>query len=122
MGHYKKKEYKKRSFDSWLKRNMAYEIQETFDTFDMMDEPIDIIDAEPKITMVDRPLIVKKLREEEREGLLPTWMLDPNDDAWLDTFFIDLVIHTKQQNTTISPIQDYEKTYQEAKKISDLLF
>jgi hypothetical protein len=123
MGHYKKKQYKKKSMDPWLQKNITYEIQEALEDYILLDDPLDIIEEKlPETTMVEKPSIIKELREEELQGLLPTWMLDPTDNSWLDTFLIDLEIHTKQQNMAIRPILDYEKTYQRAKKIADLLY
>jgi hypothetical protein len=123
MGHYKKKQYKKKSMDPLLQKNIIHEIQEALEDYVLYEYPLDIIEEElPETTMLEKPLIIKELREEEQQGLLPTWMLDPTDDSWLDTFIIDLEIHAKQQHTTIPPIQNHEKTYQQAKKIADLLW
>jgi hypothetical protein len=122
MGHYKKKEYKKKPIDSWLQNTYDYQIQEALDDYSIFDDPIDVIEEEiPQTTMLEKPVIVQELLEEERQGILPTWMIDPADESWIDSLLVDLAIHTKQHTTQMNPIHNYEKTYKKAKKISDLL-
>jgi hypothetical protein len=122
MGHYRKKEYKKKSVNNWLHRDYTFEIQEALDTYDTIEDSSEIFGAElTRATMPSPPLIVHELREEERMGSLPTWMVDPDAIHSLDTFLIDLAIRTKMENSSIPPIRDEEYTYKQAKKIADLL-
>ena len=121
MGHYKKKQYKKKPIDLWLQRDFEYEMQEAIKVYDSY-EDLDIFEEELlQTTMTKEPLIIRQLRNEERHGKLPLLIIDPNKEQTLRSLIIDLTIHMKIQTTSIMSLPDNEEIYNRATKIIDSL-
>ena len=121
MGHYKKKQYKKKPIDFWLQRDFNFEIQEALKIYDSYEDH-DIFEEEYiQTTMTEEPLIIRQLRNEEYQGKLPLIMIDPNQEPTLRSLIIDLTIHMKIQTTSITSLPDYEEIYNRATKTIDSL-
>lgn len=121
MGHYRKKQYKKKPIDLWLQRDLDYEIQHTLKIFDTY-EDLDIFEEDfTETIMTKEPLIVRQLREEEIHGKLPIWMIDSETEKSLSSLIIDLTIHSKIQKISIPSFSDNEEIYNRATKILDSL-
>ena len=73
MGHYKRKQYKKKSIDLFHQQEM---IEDHISNLEYSEEEIfeDEVLSEMETTLMDEPDIVKQLRQEELEGKLPIFL------------------------------------------------
>jgi hypothetical protein len=133
MGHYRKKQYKKKSLDTFsnidvfrdylneLKSNEYKDLFEDPYAFDYKDNTYSdnsLIDEHSPKLIVDEPEIVTQLKKEEQNGTLPVWLLSKNEEIRNNLsdhlpVFEEILFRTENVDLEIS----YEKSFEIAKKI-----
>jgi len=119
MGRYRKKPYKKKQIDPWHEWDLQEEIQHELESYKndtLLSDPY--LEEETMHQSVDEPEIVKILREEERNGKLPSFLPDADTIEFEMPEFKEYepIISENSKKPSQNKIQSYEDAYKLAKK------